>query len=49
MHIEYTESLQSGKWIDRNIDDQYIESETTIPLEEITDGKQRYYRLRVEQ
>ena len=49
IHIEYTESLQSGKWIDRNIDDQYGESETTIPLEEITDGKQRYYRLRVEQ
>ena len=49
IHIEYTESLQSGKWIDRNIDDQYGESETTIPLVEITDGKQRYYRLRVEQ
>ena len=49
IHVESTESLHSGQWISREIGDHSWETKTTIPLEEINDDKQRYYRLRVEQ
>ena len=49
IHVEYTESLDSGQWINQEIGDHSWGGETTIPLEEITDDIQRYYRLRIEQ
>ena len=49
IYVEYTESLDSGQWFNQEIGDHSWGGETTIPLEEITDDIQRYYRLRIEQ